>query len=110
MEGAITRPAPLLMCMSTPLRLFYGDSFRQPRDGIAGVVDGNVDATGSADGCIHSPLDRGVVGYIQFKDVNRQRILFRKRTDFFGILGIAASEVTHCRENGMPLASQRFGE
>jgi hypothetical protein len=86
------------------------DSFRQPRDGIASVVYGDVDATGFGDGGIHSTLDRGVVGYVQLKDVYWQRMLFRKGSDFGGILGIAASGVTHCRENGMPFTSQGIGE
>ena len=77
---------------------------------IAGAVYGDIDATGFCDSGIHSTLDRGVVGYIQLKDVYWQRILFRKGPDFGGILGIAASGVTHCRENGMPFASQGINE
>src|SRR6266478_4905655 len=86
MEGAMMRPAALLMCMSTPLR------WRR----MCGSTD--------------SPLHRGVVGHIQFKDVYWQRLLFRKRTDFGGVLGIAPSGVTHRRENGVPFPSQGIGE
>src|SRR6266481_8547036 len=50
------------------LGLFGGDSLCQPREEIAGVVDGDVDATGFGDGGLHSPFDRGVVGHIQLKD------------------------------------------
>ena len=53
-------------------RLFGGDSFLQPREVVAGIVDGDVDAAGFGDGGIHSPLDRGIVGHIHLKDVNRQ--------------------------------------
>jgi hypothetical protein len=42
--------------------------------------------------------------------VNGQRILFRQRTDFGGILGIAASGVTHRRENRVSFTSQGIGE
>ena len=91
-------------------RLFGGDCFLQPRKVVAGIVDGHVDAAGFGDGGIHGLLHRGVVGYIQFKDVYRQRILLRQRADFRGILGVAASGVTHRRENSVPFASQRFGE
>src|SRR5207249_4528559 len=73
-----------------PLRLFGGDRFFQPGEVVAGVVDGYVDAAGFGNGGIHGPSHRGVVGHVQFKDVNGQRILFRERADFGGILGIAA--------------------
>jgi hypothetical protein len=90
------------------LRLFDGDSFRQPRDSAACVVDGNVDAAGIGDDGIHSSLDRGVVGYIEFENVY-WRILVRQGTDFRGILGIAASRIAHCREDEVPFTRQRFG-
>src|SRR5258708_1069621 len=51
------------------LRLLGRDSFREPRDRVAGIVDGDVDATGFDDSGIHSPLDRGVISYIQLTDV-----------------------------------------
>src|SRR5437879_13182155 len=98
MEGAMMRPAALLMWMSTPLRwrrmcgstarftrtgprkfvsirrcaCSGGERFRQPGDDVAGVVDGDVDAAGFGDGGIHGPLDRGIVGHIHLKDANRQ--------------------------------------
>jgi hypothetical protein len=77
---------------------------------VTGIVDGDVDAARFADGGVHCPLDRGVVGRIQFKDMNRQRILFRECTDFGGILGIAPSGITHRRENSVPFTRQSFGE
>jgi hypothetical protein len=92
------------------LRLFGGDSFRQAREVVAGIVDGNVDATGFGYGGIHSAFDGAIVGYIQVKNVYWKRTLFRKRTDFGGILGITACGVTHRRENGVPFTSQGFGE
>ena len=90
--------------------MFGGDRFFQPGEVVAGVVDGYVDAAGFGNGGIHGPSHRGVVGHVQFKDVNGQRILFRERADFGGILGIAACGVTHRRKNGVPFTSQGFRE
>jgi hypothetical protein len=109
-HGAIYAHRAKKIRVHQALRLFGCDSFLQPREVVAGVVDGYVDATGFGHSGIHSPLDRGLVGYIQFKDVDWQRILFSQHTDFGGILGVAASGVTHRRENRVPIASQSISE
>jgi len=83
----------------TPLAL-------QPREVVAGVVDGHVDATGFGNDGIHGPLDSGVNGHVQFKDVYWQRILFRKHADFGGILGVAAFGIAHRRKNVCPFRAR----
>jgi len=82
----------------------------QPRDEVAGVVDGDVDATGLGDDGIDSSLDRGVVGHIQFKDVNGQGTPFPQAYGFQRHSWHYGLRVTHRGENGVPFTRQGFGE
>ena len=90
--------------------LLDGGGFREAEDGVAGVVDGDIDAAGLFNDGVDSAVDGGFVGDVHFKDFEGEGFFSGEDAQFGGVGGIAHGGIAHGGEDGMAVMGEGFGK